>query len=63
MRKKEFEKFITNVLLEDKDIKKVHVCEVKKNVIKRNLYLQQHENILYVWDFCNGIAIVSYCKK
>lgn len=63
MRKKEFEKFITNEILQDKDVKKVHVCEVKKDIIERSLYLQQHENILYTWHFCNGIVIVNYCKK
>ena len=63
MKKKEFEKFITNEFLQDKDVKKVHVCEVKKNIIERNLCLQQHENILYTWHFCNGIVVVNYCKK
>lgn len=62
MKCKDFEKFITNELLQDKDVKKVHVCEVKKDVIERNLCLQKHENILYTWDFCNGIVIVNYCK-
>lgn len=63
MKCKEFEKFITNELLQDKNVKKVHVCEVKKDVIERNLYLQQHENILYTWDFYKGIVIVNYCEK
>lgn len=63
MKCKEFEKFITNEFLQDKNVKKVHVCEVKKDIIERNLYLQQHENILYTWDFYKGIVIVNYCKK
>lgn len=63
MRKKEFEKFITNVFLEDKNVKKVYVGEVKKDIIKKNLYLQQHEDILYIWDFYKGNVIVNYCKK
>lgn len=62
MKCRDFEKFITNELLQDKDVKKVHVCEVKKDLIERNLCLQKHENILYTWDFCNGIVIVNYCK-
>lgn len=62
MKCKDFEKYITNELLQDKDVKKVYVCEVRKDVIERNLFLQKHENILYTWDFCNGIVIVNYCK-
>lgn len=62
MKYKDFEKYITNELLQDKNIKKVRACEVKKDVIERNLLLRKHENILYTWDFCNGIAIVNYCK-
>lgn len=63
MRKKDFEKFITNELLQDKDVKNVYVCEVKKDVVERNLCKQQHENILYTWDFYKGNVIVNYCKK
>ena len=63
MKCKDFEKFITDELLQDKDIKKVHVCEVKKDVIERSLFLQKHENILYTWDFYKGNVIVNYCKK
>lgn len=62
MKYKDFEKYITNELLQDKNIKKVRACEVKKDVIERNLLLRKHENILYTWDFYNGIAIVNYCK-
>lgn len=63
MNLKQFEKIITNELLQDKNVKNVHVCEVKKDVIERNLHLQQHENILYTWDFYKGIVIVNYCKQ
>ena len=62
MKCKNFEKYITKELLQDKDVKKVHVCEVKKDVIERNLFLQKHENILYTCCYCNGIVIVNYCK-
>lgn len=62
MKCKDFEKFIINELLQDKDIKNVHVCEVKKDVIERSLYLQQHGNIIYTWYFYKGNVIVNYCK-
>lgn len=63
MRKKEFEKQITQIFLQDKDVKHVHVCEVNKDIVTRCLYKQQMEDIIYTWHFYKGSIIVNYCKK
>ena len=63
MRKKEFEKQITQIFLQNEDVKHVHVCEVNKDMVTRCLYKQQMENIIYTWHFYKGFVIVNYCKK
>lgn len=63
MKRKDFIKFITDELLQNKDVKYVHCCEVNKDLVTRCLYKQQLEDIIYTWHFCNGVVIVNYCKK
>lgn len=63
MKCKEFEKYITNNLLQDKDTKTVYCIKTPKRMLVNNLLKQTLEDIIYTWYFYNGIVIVNYCKN
>ena len=63
MKCKEFEKYITNNLLQDKEVKNVYCIKTSKRMLVNNLLKQTLEDIIYTWYFYNGIVIVNYCKN